>query len=74
MRQACLIITLLAASVGAVGAFGAAPANASIAWCGPVEVASDGGMRGPWRQNESRYDYADRPLRHAFTLREPMLF
>lgn len=31
------------------------------AWLGATEIAAGGGERGPWRQNESRYDYVDDP-------------
>jgi hypothetical protein len=36
-------------------------ACAAIAWGAPIEVASGGGQRGPWRQNESDYDFVDDP-------------
>lgn len=32
-----------------------------ITWSSPVEVAQGGGERGPWQQNNSRYDYVDDP-------------
>ena len=32
-----------------------------VAWRGSVEIAAGGGERGPWQQNESRYDYVDDP-------------
>ena len=32
-----------------------------IAWCAPVQVAAGRAERGPWRQNDSRYDYVDDP-------------
>jgi hypothetical protein len=32
-----------------------------IKWNEKVEVASGTGQRGPWQQNESRYDYVDDP-------------
>jgi hypothetical protein len=34
---------------------------ATIAWQAPVEIARGAGERGPWRQNESRYDFVDDP-------------
>jgi len=38
----------------------AAPAAAGdIAWQPAVEIAAGRGVRGPWQQNESRYDYVD---------------
>jgi hypothetical protein len=30
-----------------------------IAWDAAIEVATGGGHRGPWQQNESKYDYVD---------------
>jgi hypothetical protein len=32
-----------------------------IAWQAPRELASGAGLRGPWQQNESRYDFVDDP-------------
>lgn len=32
-----------------------------LAWHGSTEIATGRGERGPWRQNESRYDYVDDP-------------
>jgi hypothetical protein len=34
---------------------------ASISWSRPVELATGGGERGPWQQNNSRYDFVDDP-------------
>jgi hypothetical protein len=34
-------------------------AQSPVGWRAPVEVASGGGTKGPWRQNESTYDYVD---------------
>lgn len=36
-------------------------AATSIAWKGVIEIATGRGEKGPWRQNESRYDYVDDP-------------
>lgn len=36
-----------------------ANAQAAITWDARVEIASGGGYRGAWRQNESEYDYVD---------------
>lgn len=36
-------------------------APASIAWEPIIEIASGGGTRGPWRQNDSNYDFVDDP-------------
>ncbi len=39
-----------------------APAEpAGVTWGERVEVAAGGGHRGPWRMNESAYDYVDDP-------------
>lgn len=38
----------------------AAPPN-DVKWNEKIEVASAGGHRGPWRMNESDYDYVDDP-------------
>jgi hypothetical protein len=32
-----------------------------IRWAAPVELATGGGERGPWQQNNSRYDFVDDP-------------
>ena len=32
-----------------------------IRWAQPVELATGGGERGPWQQNNSRYDFVDDP-------------
>ena len=50
-----LLATLLAATVPTAGS------AQSIAWHGRTDVAAGGGEHGPWRQNESRYDYVDDP-------------
>jgi len=34
-------------------------AAAGPAWDAPVEIAAGRGDKGPWRQNDSRYDYVD---------------
>ena len=36
---------------------GGRPAN--IAWQPPMTLARGAGQRGPWRQNDSRYDFVD---------------
>jgi hypothetical protein len=36
-------------------------APAAVAWQPPVELARGGGEKGPWQQNESRFDYVDDP-------------
>jgi len=40
-------------------AFFAATAQAELAWQPSMEIASGRGERGPWQQNESRYNYVD---------------
>ena len=32
-----------------------------LVWQGSTEIARGGGERGPWRQNDSRYDFVDDP-------------
>jgi hypothetical protein len=51
MRKAGLAALLLAV---------ASPA-AALQWQESVEIATGRGERGPWRQNDSRYDYVDDP-------------
>ena len=34
---------------------------AALAWGAAADVVEGGGERGPWQQNESRYDYVDDP-------------
>ncbi len=41
-------------------ACGPAPAQ-MIKWQPPVEIATGGGTKGPWQQNESNFDYVDDP-------------
>lgn len=55
-RAALLTVLLFAASVTTGSA---AQPEAMIAWCGAIDVAAGGGHRGPWRQNDSQYDYVD---------------
>lgn len=50
-----LVGMLLCVSVPAVDP------GAPLAWQGITEIAAGRGERGPWRQNESRYDYVDDP-------------
>jgi hypothetical protein len=35
--------------------------QSTVAWTPSIEVASGGGERGPWRQNESQFDFVDDP-------------
>ena len=52
------ILFAVCAAVPAVPGSGSA-AFSGPAWENPVEIASGGGEKGPWRQNDSRYDYVD---------------
>jgi len=36
-----------------------APDTGAVAWLPTVDIATGGGSKGPWRQNDSRYDYVD---------------
>src|SRR5215470_8968367 len=56
MRVSLLV---LAAACGVGTACG--PKHDTIAWSRPVEIARGGGVRGPWQQNNSHYDYVDDP-------------
>ena len=40
---------------------GSAAAGEPLAWLGVTEIATGGGERGPWQQNDSRYDFVDDP-------------
>lgn len=33
----------------------------AVRWAEPVELARGAGLRGPWQQNDSRYDFVDDP-------------
>ena len=56
MRSLAIVIVIAACARG-----GNAPEPKPIAWSPPIEVASGGGEKGPWQQNESRFDYVDDP-------------
>lgn len=47
----------LVVTVAALAAIGAG--TPAVRWLAPVAVATGGGEKGPWRQNDSRYDYVD---------------
>ena len=51
----CLAAMLLSATVLAADSAG------PVTLQGPVDIAVGRGERGPWQQNESRYDYVDDP-------------
>ncbi|AEG94360.1 sialidase family protein [Ramlibacter tataouinensis] len=50
------LVLLLAAAL-----LPARPPSPSVEWQDPVEIAAGRGQRGPWAQNESRYDFVDDP-------------
>ena len=54
------IVRRFAAAV-CTGLITASTARAELEWQPAVEVAAGRGERGPWRQNDSRYDYVDDP-------------
>lgn len=54
MIGGCLFLASLAAAASTAG-------PAAIQWLGDIEVATGAGQRGPWRQNDSDYDFVDDP-------------
>lgn len=52
MRLLCVVLA---------GCAAAAESYATITWSKPLEIATGGGEKGPWRQNDSRFDYVDDP-------------
>ena len=52
MRQLATLIAFVVSSTAAAG---------EIRWGPPAEIAAGRGVRGPWQQNDSRYDYVDDP-------------
>ena len=54
------VCALLAGALIAVLALGQADPP-GVTWGERIEVASGGGYRGPWRMNESEYDFVDDP-------------
>jgi hypothetical protein len=52
---------LLVSNIATPGISALADGQAEIAWGAVTEIASGGGRRGPWQQNESKYDYVDDP-------------
>ena len=60
-KRAAALLVLLAASGVAGEANPAERGPAGITWGATIELARGGGLRGPWQQNESRYDYVDDP-------------
>ena len=61
IRSGVVLVLLFLANLTAVNVAAAAERRGQLEWCPTVEVATGGGQRGPWRQNESRYDYVDDP-------------
>lgn len=53
--------TLLGAAVLPLAMQLACAAPPPVAWEPSVQVAAGAGVRGPWQQNESRYDFVDDP-------------
>ena len=53
----CVLLAVVLIAVFALGQ--ADPPG--VTWGEKIEVASGGGYRGPWRMNESEYDYVDDP-------------
>lgn len=54
-------LVLLTASLAAATSCAPADEQPAITWDPSAEIATGGGQRGPWRQNESEYDYVDDP-------------
>jgi hypothetical protein len=54
-RWLAVLLSLTLAESAAAGAAG------RLAWHGSTEIASGNGVRGPWQQNDSRYEYVDDP-------------
>jgi hypothetical protein len=52
-----VFFALLLAALGLTGA----QATGALYWLGNTEIAAGRGERGPWRMNESRFDYVDDP-------------
>ena len=55
LRTRLLVVTMLLACVPVRSA----PDTDTVAWLPVTEIASGGGTKGPWRQNDSQYDYVD---------------
>lgn len=54
-------LVLLTPGLAAVSSCAPPDEQPAITWARSVEIATGGGQRGPWRQNESEYDYVDDP-------------
>ena len=57
MRKTGSVPVFLASALLLAGA--PAGAEDGVRWQSPVEIAAGKGTKGPWRQNESGYDYVD---------------
>lgn len=55
LRTRLLVVAMLLACVPVRSA----PDTDTVAWLPVTEIASGGGTKGPWRQNDSQYDYVD---------------
>lgn len=58
LRCALRFLALICLLFAALPPRAAAQADA-VHWAPPIEVARGNGERGPWQQNDSRYDYVD---------------
>jgi hypothetical protein len=61
-RVTCTVLVVLAAPLSAPAPAPAAGGDAQppgLSWFAATPIAAGGGERGPWRQNQSRYDYVD---------------
>lgn len=59
MRALALSLLVICSSLPVYGQQPQQQRPAHIQWSTPVELASGRGERGPWQQNDSRYDYVD---------------
>jgi hypothetical protein len=57
MTMRTMIAILALAGCHAAGA----AKNSELAWQPPTEIAKGGGTKGPWQQNNSKFDYVDDP-------------
>lgn len=55
LRTRLLVVAMLLACVPVRSA----PDMDTVAWLPVTEIANGGGTKGPWRQNDSQYDYVD---------------
>ena len=58
------LFVLLALALIAMSASGQVKPSA-VTWNEKIVVAAGGGFRGPWRMNESEYDYLDPPRKNV---------